>query len=171
VFIFVSFTSCSKKDNDSAKNNRSSSSENTKLTDNTGFPEGYPAELILPEGISVNDIETGTGRKPTPGQVNDEIFNVYVIYKKHPDNYKKIISHYKKLFAKENHWQGNWESNNPNQLYGSFKKNNMHVAVEISRDYFSLKIEVYDKLITETVLNFHLTKQIKEFNNDKNYRG
>ncbi len=144
LLIVLSACSNEKKEvnrNDSAQKEVENSVENT-------YPKGYPVELTLPEGISPKDIETGTGRNPTPGGVNDKVFNVYVIYKKHPKNYKDIINHYKKLLTKENHWQGDWETNNPNQLYGSFKKDNMHVAVEINRDYFSLKIEVYDKIIS-----------------------
>ncbi len=148
VLIFSLFQSCSEKSNKENSKTNGQREKETLSASSSLLPEGYPPELSLPPGITPNDIETGKGRKPTPGGINDEIFNVYVVYKKHPKNYKEIVAHYKKLLTKANNWQGSWDNSNPGQLTGSFKKDNVYVAVEISRSYFSLKIEVFDSAIS-----------------------
>ncbi len=145
-FVFSLLTNCKKNDNESDK--KAPAFGYTEKRIESDLPEGYPEEVTLPEGISADDIQSGTGRTPTPGGVNDKVYKVYVIYKEHPKNYKQILKHYKQLFTKENHWQGRWDNGDPSIVNGSFKKNNIHLEVEICRNYFSLKIKVYDNNIS-----------------------
>ncbi|MCK5852704.1 hypothetical protein KAH27_06695 [bacterium] len=147
LLIFSLFVSCSKK-KDEKINSIQSKAEKVEQEADSQLPEGYPAELILPKGISASDIKTGKGRIPTPGGKNDKIFNVYVIDKKNLKNYLEIINHFKELLTKDNNWDGEWKGENTTEAYGSFKKNNVHLKIEINAHYFSLKIDVFDNLIS-----------------------
>jgi hypothetical protein len=107
------------------------------------LPEGYPAELALPEGYTANDIKVGDGTVSGGGK-GVRSFVSYRLEKVFPGEKSALVEHYKKILT-ENGWQGEMKTPEPGYGYGTFAKANMELELKMNDMIFSLVLKAYQE--------------------------
>jgi hypothetical protein len=106
------------------------------------LPDGYPAELTIPEGFTTNDISVGDGSSSGGGK-GVRTFATYRIEKVMAGDKTSLVEHYKMILA-ENNWKGEMKSPEAGYGYGTFTKGNMELELKMNDMVFSFDLRAYN---------------------------
>jgi len=105
------------------------------------LPDGYPAELTIPEGFTTKDVTTGSGSS-SGGDKGVRTYTVFFIQRVMAGEKSALVGHYKKILA-ENNWEGEMKTPEEGYGYGTFTKGDMELELKINDMLFSFKLRVY----------------------------
>ncbi len=141
VLAFSLFTACSSNKDENKKSEKAVTKVEKK--EEASLPDGYPAELTLPKGVSPKRVSVGEGTILSSGSANEEQkYRSYEIDIMHAKNLGELVAHYRSLLTEENGWKGKWNINEENEGNGTFKKNNITVKIKSDPILFMFKAEV-----------------------------
>ena len=106
------------------------------------LPDGYPAELTIPEGFTTNDISVGDGSSSGGGK-GVRTYTNYIIQRVMAGEKSALVGHYKKILA-ENNWEGEMKTPEEGYGYGTFTKGDMVLELKINDMLFSFNLKAYD---------------------------
>ncbi|MBU1355099.1 MAG: hypothetical protein KJ620_00850 [Candidatus Edwardsbacteria bacterium] len=105
------------------------------------LPDGYPAELAIPEGFTAKNISVGNGTSSGGGQ-GVRTYATYRIEKLMAGEKTALVEHYKKILA-ENNWKGEMKTPEAGYGYGTFAKDNMELELKMNDVMFAFNLKVY----------------------------
>jgi len=105
------------------------------------LPDGYPAELTIPEGFTDNDVTAGSGSSSGGGK-GVRTYTNYIIQRVMAGEKPALVEHYKKILT-ENNWKGEMKTPEAGYGYGTFAKDNMELELKMNDVMFAFNLKVY----------------------------